>query len=186
MDPFRSVFLDNDTLLLSPSPSKQPLNNKNNYHQHNWRKSDKADADENVAADAVITNHPPPQQQQQQQQQLLQYVNHSLTSVGSSEVDPFTSVQTLTVIVELLNQRKMDSQLLEDARMKSNKLTSNNRRLLSDKQRLRSQKKILEQEIASIKHRLKRMEVDSKKESKNKRKLDTLHNKENTMQLLMH
>ena len=164
---FGSVFLDNDKLLLSP-PTKQcnggnTENDENIYEEHNVA---------NVTNTAIQhlqhqlqsqPHHHQQQQQQQQQQQLVQFINHSLTNMGAAVVDPSTTVATLNIIHQLLNQRKTDSELLEDARMKINKLNSDKTRLLSDKTRLRSQINLLEQDVASLTHTGKRREADTKK-----------------------
>ena len=159
---FGSVFLDNDEKLLLSPPTKHCAdgnnteNDENIYEEHN-----------NVAN---VTNTAIQHQHQlhhhHQQQQLVQFINHSLTNMGAATIDPSTTVPTLNIIHQLLNQRKTDSELLEDARMKTNQLLADKNRIASDKTRLRSQINLLEQDVASLKHTGKRRETDTKKAKK--------------------
>jgi hypothetical protein len=157
---FGSVFLDNDEKLLLSPPTKHGNNGNNTendeniYEEHNVA---------NVTNTAIHHHH---QQQQQQQQQLVQFINHSLANMGAATIDPSTTVPTLNIIHQLLNQRKTDSELLEDARMKTNQLLADKNRIASDKTRLRSQINLLEQDVASLKHTGKRREADTKKAKK--------------------
>ena len=146
-DPFGSVFIDNDPLLLSLSPAlKQP----HHYH-YSEKKSQSQKTDDDVT------------KEQQQQQQLLHFVNHSLTSMGLATVADSTAIPTLNIIYSLLNQRKTDSQLLEDSRMETTKIQADKQRLAADKIRLRNQANSLEQDVSSAQHSCKRLEADAKK-----------------------
>ena len=136
---FGSVFLDNDEKLLLSPPTKHGNNGNNTendeniYEEHNVA---------NVTNTAIHHHH-----HHHQQQQLVQFINHSLTNMGAATIDPSTTVPTLNIIHQLLNQRKTDSELLEDARMKTNQLLADKNRIASDKTRLRSQINLLEQDV---------------------------------------
>ena len=93
---------------------------------------------------------------EQQQVQLLHWVNNSLQSIGSSSVvEQRTSLATLNIMYELLNQQKVTSTLLENAQLETTRVKAQITRISNEKYRLLAQVNQLNKEVAAAGHKLK-------------------------------